>query len=325
MRKLYNRLFNVIAPLKMGIAVIQMPNQEKQLHMPCFKLHNPRRILVTELTKLGGGVISLEQGQFDVQLGKPVEFIELIEIANKLQLVGAYAGSDFSLPILQVEQNLTSLRVMTVTGVEAELAVPVKQTAKRAADATVDPLDQSIRDITNPQQPPRKRVRKKMPNQRAGGQSESNTSDAVAEELGPQEDEDEDEDDSADNNIAEEDDKALKASSSQAAGGASSSTKRSSFFHTEGDLGVLRYDLDFKRKSKCFFCSQPIGTGERIRGVYAYHARRPHAYLHMKCMSNLEAKFVPTAISKLEEITGSLESPMREVVNATLAFLLSKS
>ena len=45
----------------------------------------------------------------------------------------------------------------------------------------------------------------------------------------------------------------------------------------------------------------------------------------MKCMSNLEAKFVPTAISKLEEITGSLESPMREVVNATLAFLRSKS
>ena len=316
MRKLYNRLFNVIAPLKFGITVIQMPNQEKQLHMPCFKLHNPRHILVTELTKLGGGDISLEHGHFDVQLGKPVEFIELIEIANKLQLVGAYAGSDFSLAILQVEQNLTSLRVMTVTGVEAELAVPVKQTAKRAADATVDPLDQSIRDITHPRQPPRKRVRKKKPNQRAGGQSESNTSDAVAEELGPQEDEDEDEDDSADNNIAEEDDKALKASSS---------TKRSSFFHTEGDLGVLRYDLDFKRKSKCFFCSQPIGTGERIRGVYAYHARRPHAYLHMKCMSNLEANFVPTASSKLEEITGSLELPMREVATATLASLRAKS
>ena len=131
--------------------------------MPCFKLHNPRRILVTELTKLGGGVISLEQGQFDVQLGKPVEFIELIEIANKLQLVGAYAGSDFSLPILQVEQNLTSLRVMTVTGVEAELAVPVKQTAKRAADATVDPLDQSIRDITNPQQPPASECARRCP------------------------------------------------------------------------------------------------------------------------------------------------------------------
>ena len=197
-----------MAKLVLGESVVKPPEHGEAVHMPCFKLHNPRRILVTELTKLGGGVISLEQGQFDVQLGKPVEFIELIEIANKLQLVGAYAGSDFSLPILQVEQNLTSLRVMTGTGVEAELAVPVKQTAKRAADATADPLDQSIRDITHPKQPP------------------INTSDAVAEELGPQEDEDEDEDDSADNNIAEEDVKALKASSSQAAGGASSSTGR---------------------------------------------------------------------------------------------------
>ena len=321
-KKLYNRLFNVIATLKMGITVIQMPNQAKQLHMPCFKLHNPRRIMVTELTKLGGGDISLEHGRFDVELGKPVKFIELMEISNKLQLVGAYAGSDFELAILQVEQNLTSLRVMTVTGVEARLAVPVKQAVKLAKDAAMCPLDQSIRDITHPQQPPRRRARKKTADGRARGQSESNTSDAVIEELGSEQHEDDDEDDDAD--IVEEDDRSLNAQSSQAPGNASSSAKRPSFFYAGADLGVLRYDLNFKRQSKCFFCSQPVACKQQIRAVYAYHSRRPHAYLHMECMSNLEAKFVPTAISKLEEVAASLESPKREVANATLASLRSK-
>ena len=80
---------------------------------------------------------------------------------------------------------------------------------------------------------------------------------------------------------------------------AKAAAKRASVFFGDEDLGIVRYDLGFRRASKCYLCSQQIATADAIRAAYAYHSKRPHSYLHLDCVMSLEKRFLQVAADKL--------------------------
>ena len=96
---------------------------------------------------------------------------------------------------------------------------------------------------------------------------------------------------------------------------------RASFFHVEKDLGILRLDVQFKRKSSCFFCSNPIATTDAVRGVYAYHTKRPHAYVHVACLARLEDRFVQRCTEKLREVATLVDGTARAAVETAIVSL----
>ena len=97
---------------------------------------------------------------------------------------------------------------------------------------------------------------------------------------------------------------------------AKAKAKATSFFFAEKDLGVQRYDVGFRQALKCELCSQQISTTEVVRVAYAFHCKRPHAYLHLPCVASLEKRFLEDALVKLAETALPNDSDVATRVDA---------
>ena len=84
---------------------------------------------------------------------------------------------------------------------------------------------------------------------------------------------------------------------------AGAAAKATAFFYKEEELGIIRFDVGFRRSSKCYLCQTAIATTDAVRAAYAYHCKRPHSYLHLGCVPTLEKDFLQRALVKLDAIS----------------------
>ena len=84
---------------------------------------------------------------------------------------------------------------------------------------------------------------------------------------------------------------------------AGADAKATAFFYKEEELGIIRFDVGFRRSSKCYLCQTAIATTDAVRAAYAYHCKRPHSYLHLGCVPTLEKAFLQRALVKLDAIS----------------------
>ena len=73
-----------------------------------------------------------------------------------------------------------------------------------------------------------------------------------------------------------------------------------SFIWREDQLGIVRMDMSFKRKCRCYICGQDILPRKHWRGVYAYHTGKFQGYVHLSEFQHLEGRFFDSAITALE-------------------------
>ena len=263
--------------------------------MPCFLLHNPHIMLLTEWTPQSDDIFKPGPPNKDVaikkvftlMLKKPCPFVQHWDVARRLLASGPDTETSWPLQKLVLSQRPGSFRAVLVHRALPRTALTLDKVAKRtAADAALDPIDAAIRDVTHPKRPPVRRHRKKGKPIDAGGAS-SNTSDAVEAEFGS--------DGSISEGIVVDEGSAMPAEPQAAR----QQAPRRSFFHREEDLGILRYEYDYKRSAKCHICSLPVQVSDCARAVYAYSMKKPWAYVHMPCVASLEAQFLPPALRLL--------------------------
>ena len=175
------------------------------------------------------------------------------------------------------------LKSFTVRSVAERLEVSALPPLK----AEVDPLDRAIRAITNPTKP-RTRYRKKTSGAAiapAGGVDAGGGGDDESDE------ETSDGGSTSSHSTIAPDEQPRQRPEPAPARPASVNPK--AFFWREEDLGVKRIEFEYGRDSRCMTCGLTIPKRSGLpRLVYAYHTKRPHCYIHLKCCLNLEERFV---------------------------------
>lgn len=290
-----------------GVGADMGPGLKAQLVIPSFQLSNPKRMLLAlvdsdELRPFrpGRGGLSIAR-PFGARLRTPVVFQDLWQYTRVLIEEQPNVHS-WRVCALEYESKADCLCTFIVRGLGSCSQVSSLPQPK----AEVDPLDAAIRAVTHPKKPTR-RCRRKMKTSSAAGSTGADATDESFEE-------DDAESSDSHTSIASEEPPPGPAKSAP--------VKTSSFFHREDDLGVRRIEFSYTRASRCMTCGHQIQKGGPPRLVYAYHTRRPHAYIHLKCCLSLEDKFVSGAEAVLSAVSDTASHSM--LVLETLAGLRRK-
>ena len=91
----------------------------------------------------------------------------------------------------------------------------------------------------------------------------------------------------------------------------------SSFFHSSANLGIIFAELAKSGQSSCYWCKKKITVGSP-RMAYAFHVKRPEAYIHPTCAPMMPAEHRAVSIKTLKSLPDDAPSILKDAAHQAL-------
>ena len=273
--RLGRSLYRVVrsAPVGESLFIVDGLLSSKTFLWLAFELAKPQTMLfaVAESSTPVKSGKEIFRKPMRVKCCKPLRFMTMYEVARIMteQSVGFQEWQVHRVAYKEIAHRPSLCSV---------LATAVISTHKASSQVVIktgqDPFEQALKDCIKPSNPvPVRRHTKKSAAKRPSGELSS--------------DSDMPNDDDDDESVASLHGKDEPEASSAQVDPVVRTPPPSSYFTPEKDLGLQAVVRATSGRAFCRICSGLISKGA-IRGQYAWHSRRPHGWVHLDCVPQIE-------------------------------------